>query len=64
MGIFEEIFAPSSRFRDEERERNEWLRDDEGDGDPHKGPIDLESGIVRIAARPPVDGGAVDKPAQ
>lgn len=50
MGIFDELFNPSARFREEEREKNEWMRDDEGEGDPHRGPIDLDSGVVRIAA--------------
>lgn len=49
MGIFDELFNPSARFREEEREKNEWMRDDEGEGDPHRGPIDLDSGVVRFA---------------
>jgi hypothetical protein len=49
VGIFDELFNPSARHREEERNRNEWLKDDEGEGDPHRGPIDLDSGVVRIA---------------
>jgi hypothetical protein len=66
VGIFDELFNPSARFREEERNRNEWLKDDEGEGDPHRGPIDLESGTVRIAAPKPApsanagDGGPAD----
>lgn len=66
MGIFDELFNPSARFREEERERNEWLKDDEGQGDPHRGPIDLDSGTVRIVAPKPatVGDGEAAKPAR
>jgi uncharacterized protein DUF6191 len=52
VSILEEVFAPSSRHRQEERERLEWTRDDEGEGDPHRGPIDLDSGTVHIRVAP------------
>jgi hypothetical protein len=48
VSIFDELFNPSARFRDEEKNRLEWMRDEEGEGDPHRGPIDLDSGAVRI----------------
>jgi hypothetical protein len=48
VSIFNELFNPSERFRDEEKNRLEWMRDEEGEGDPHRGPIDLDSGAVRI----------------
>ncbi len=48
MSIFDELFNPSARFREEEKRRLEWMRDEEGEGDPHRGPIDLDSGAVRI----------------
>ena len=43
------------------------MRDEEGEGDPHRGPIDLDGGTVqiRIAAAPDVSaeaGGATDTP--
>jgi uncharacterized protein DUF6191 len=53
FGVFEDIFLPSSRHREEERNRLEWNRDDEGEGDPYRGPIDLDSGVVRV--RPAAD---------
>jgi hypothetical protein len=43
-------FVPSRRHREEERNRLEWTRDQEGLGDPHRGPIDLDSGVVTIKA--------------
>ena len=48
VSIFEELFNPGARFREEEKRRLEWMRDEEGEGDPHRGPIDLDSGTVRI----------------
>jgi hypothetical protein len=48
MSIFFDMFAPSRRHLDEERNRQEWTRDEEGEGDPHRGPIDLDSGVVKI----------------
>jgi hypothetical protein len=50
VSIFDELFNPSARFREEEKRRLEWMRDEEGEGDPHRGPIDLDSGTVRIKA--------------
>jgi hypothetical protein len=60
VSIFDEIFNPSARHREEEKNRLEWMRDDEGEGDPHHGPIDLDSGSVqiRVAAKP--DAAAAD----
>jgi hypothetical protein len=52
VNILEEIFHPSARHSQEERQRLEWMRDDEGEGDPCRGPIDLDSGIVHIRAGP------------
>ncbi|MGK5628779.1 DUF6191 domain-containing protein [Streptomyces sp. URMC 123] len=56
MNILNEIFAPGGRNTEDERNRLELVRDDVGDGDPGKGPIDLDSGTVVIrAATPPAD---------
>ena len=46
--IFEELFNPGARYREEEKHRLEWMRDEEGEGDPHRGPINLDSGVVQI----------------
>ncbi|MFJ5035281.1 DUF6191 domain-containing protein [Streptomyces sp. NPDC088560] len=50
MNILEEVFLPSARHVQEERQRLEWMRDDEGD--PYRGPINLDSGIVHIRIGP------------
>lgn len=52
MNILDEVFHPSARHHQEERQRLEWMRDDEGEGDPCRGPIDLDSGIVHIRVKP------------
>ncbi|MER5452331.1 DUF6191 domain-containing protein [Streptomyces sp. NPDC002766] len=41
-------FLPSAHHVQDERQRPEWMRDDEGERAPCRGPIDLDSGIVRI----------------
>ena len=48
MSIFNELFNPNARHREDEKARHEWMRDDAGDADPHKGPIDLDCGTVQI----------------
>jgi len=50
MSVFFDMFVPSRRHVEEERNRLEWTRDEEGEGDPHRGPIDLDSGVVAIRA--------------
>jgi hypothetical protein len=50
MSVFFDMFVPSRRHVEEERNRQEWTRDEEGEGDPHRGPIDLDSGVVAIRA--------------
>lgn len=47
-GIFDELFAPGRKHLTEERNRLLVTRDDEGDGAPGRGPIDLASGHVVI----------------
>jgi hypothetical protein len=56
FGIISEVFMPSSRYREEERNRLEWTRDDEGEGDPYRGPIDLDGGKVVVRLPVPPDG--------
>lgn len=48
MSVFFDMFVPSRRHVEDERNRQEWTRDEEGEGDPHRGPIDLDSGVVSI----------------
>ncbi|MEV4869027.1 DUF6191 domain-containing protein [Streptomyces syringium] len=51
FNVFEELFAPGRKHEEEEQNRLELVRDDIGDADPGKGPIDLESGQVVIRPR-------------
>lgn len=48
MSVFFDMFVPSRRHVEDERNRLEWTRDEEGEGDPHRGPIDLDSGVISI----------------
>lgn len=63
MSILEEIFFPSARHREEEKHRLEWTRDEEGEGDPYRGPIDLDSGVVRVRAAATPEAPAAAAPA-
>ncbi|MFF4641556.1 DUF6191 domain-containing protein [Streptomyces sp. NPDC001389] len=59
--MIEELFNPERRHTDEEKKRLELSRTDVGDGDPGRGPIDLDSGTVLIrpaAGTPPEAEGA------
>ncbi|WP_431042011.1 DUF6191 domain-containing protein [Streptomyces sp. P1-3] len=47
----EELFAPGRKHTDDERNRLELTREDQGDGDPGRGPVDLDSGCVVIRPR-------------
>ncbi|CAG7608220.1 DUF6191 domain-containing protein [Actinacidiphila bryophytorum] len=50
FNILEELFAPGRKHTDDERNRLELFRDEEGNGDPARGPIDLASGKVVVRA--------------
>ncbi|GAA0388438.1 DUF6191 domain-containing protein [Streptomyces luteireticuli] len=47
-----ELFAPGHKRTREERDRREMCLDDVGDGDPGRGPVDLDSGHVVIRLGP------------
>jgi hypothetical protein len=51
FNAFEELFAPGRKHTRDEQKRLELTREDVGDGDPGRGPIDLASGSVVV--RPP-----------
>ncbi|MFD4321250.1 DUF6191 domain-containing protein [Streptomyces sp. NPDC058548] len=55
-----ELFAPGRRHTEEELRRQALTREDPGDADPSRGPIDLTSGRVTIRAprRPAGDAAA------
>lgn len=52
--VLQELFAPGGRHTRDEQNRLELTRQDVGDGDPSRGPIDLASGkaVVRPPGRP------------
>ncbi|MFF0559122.1 DUF6191 domain-containing protein [Streptomyces sp. NPDC004266] len=59
FGGLDEFFAPSRRHIEEERRREALTREDPGDADPARGPVDLASGRVTIRLpRPPELSGA------
>lgn len=51
--MIEELFNPGRKHTDDERKRLELSRVDVGDGDPGRGPIDLDSGQVLIRVEDP-----------
>ncbi|QIJ64867.1 DUF6191 domain-containing protein [Streptomyces sp. JB150] len=54
FNFFEELFAPGRKHTQDEQNRLELTREDVGDGDPGRGPIDLTSGKV-VIRRPDAD---------
>ncbi|MEU5976026.1 DUF6191 domain-containing protein [Streptomyces sp. NPDC047315] len=62
FNVFEQIFAPGRKHTDEEHNRLALTREDVGDADPARGPIDLTSGTVVVRhpakAAPAASAGA------
>ncbi|WP_424211631.1 DUF6191 domain-containing protein [Streptomyces sp. BI20] len=52
FNLINELFAPGRRHTDEEHKRLELTRVDVNDGDPGRGPINLDSGQVVIRLTP------------
>jgi len=54
FNAFEELFSPGRKHTDDERNRLEMTREDAGDSDPGRGPIDLTSGkvVMRVPTEP------------
>ena len=48
FNAFEELFAPGRKHTRDEQNRLELTREDVGDGDSGRGPIDLTSGKVTV----------------
>ncbi|MCD7444923.1 DUF6191 domain-containing protein [Streptomyces lincolnensis] len=48
FNAFEELFSPGRKHTTDEQNRLELTREDVGDGDPGRGPIDLTSGVVVV----------------
>jgi len=55
FNMFEELFAPGRKHTHDEQKRLELTREDVGDGDPGRGPIDLTSGKVVVRRSKPDD---------
>lgn len=53
FGAFEELFAPGRKHTRDEQNRLELTREDVGDADPGRGPIDLASGKVTVRSPAP-----------
>ncbi|MEU2433350.1 DUF6191 domain-containing protein [Streptomyces sp. NPDC007861] len=53
FNMIEDLFAPSRKHTEDERNRLQLTRVDVGDGDPGHGEIDLASGKVVIRTRRP-----------
>ncbi|MFI9252628.1 DUF6191 domain-containing protein [Streptomyces sp. NPDC053069] len=55
FNAFEELFAPGRKHTRDEQNRLELTREDVGDNDPGRGPIDLSSGkaVIRLPEPPP-----------
>ncbi|WP_424891307.1 DUF6191 domain-containing protein [Streptomyces sp. XH2] len=58
FNVFEEVFAPGRKHAHDEEKRLELTREDTGDADPARGPVDLDSG--RVVIRLPQQGSAQD----
>lgn len=56
FNLIDELFVPGRKHTEDERNRLNLSRDDEGSSDPARGPIDLESGAVVVRRPPPADG--------
>ncbi|WP_210636886.1 DUF6191 domain-containing protein [Streptomyces sp. GESEQ-13] len=48
FNAFEELFSPGRKHTQDEQKRLALTREDVGDGDPGRGPIDLASGKVTV----------------
>ncbi|MEV7129243.1 DUF6191 domain-containing protein [Streptomyces sp. NPDC093260] len=59
FNAFEELFAPGRKHTTDEQNRLELTREDVGDGDPGRGPVDLSSGkvVVRLPRTAPETAG-------
>ncbi|NGO42515.1 DUF6191 domain-containing protein [Streptomyces ureilyticus] len=60
FNVFEQLFAPGRKHTEDERNRLEMTREEVGDGDPGRGPIDLTSGkvVVRLPGQAPPEPDA------
>ncbi|THA24343.1 hypothetical protein E4198_05915 [Streptomyces sp. RKND-216] len=59
LGAVNELFNPSAKHTEDERQRLEHTRVAEGDHEPGCGPVDLDSGTVLMV---PSDAGMILPP--
>ena len=64
FNAFEELFAPSRKHTRDEENRLELTREDVGDGDPGRGPIDLSSGKVVVRRPKSEDADGAEEPGE
>ncbi|MEU8538774.1 DUF6191 domain-containing protein [Streptomyces sp. NPDC048717] len=64
FNVAEEFFAPGRKHTDDERQRLALTREDLGDADPYRGPIDLASGKVTIRIPAPAGPAPAAPPGQ
>ncbi|AOR31939.1 hypothetical protein BFF78_13550 [Streptomyces fodineus] len=57
FNAFEELFAPGRKHTRDEQNRLKLTREDVGDNDPGRGPIDLSSGKAVIRLPQPSPAG-------
>ena len=64
FNVFEELFAPGRKHTRAEENRLELTREDVGDHDPGRGPIDLASGkaVIRLPEPPPAAAAEPEAP--
>ncbi|MGW0211588.1 DUF6191 domain-containing protein [Streptomyces sp. NPDC003233] len=64
FNAFEELFAPGRRHSRDEQNRLELTREDVGDNDPGRGPIDLSSGkaVIRLTQPSPAETEPQESP--
>ncbi|MCM3300594.1 DUF6191 domain-containing protein [Streptomyces pseudogriseolus] len=60
FNAFEELFSPGRKHTQDEQKRLALTREDVGDGDPGRGPIDLASGKVTVRRPSPAAASADD----
>ncbi|MEU2776196.1 DUF6191 domain-containing protein [Streptomyces sp. NPDC007162] len=65
FNMFDELFAPGRKHTHDEQKRLELTREDVGDTDPGRGPIDLASGkvVIRLPQEEPEEEAAADSAA-
>ncbi|EFL17807.1 DUF6191 domain-containing protein [Streptomyces sp. C] len=62
FNMIEELFNPGRKHAHDEKKRLELSRTDVGDGDPGRGPIDLDSGKVLIRPADASEPGGAPEP--